>query len=195
MVVYLVVDPGLKNCCVILLHIDENKSGSTKLMYVNTGDLSKKKSLDDKKAVEFFDLVLLKTNEIIEIENLLEKGDKPVVIIEYQPPLRTMANCGLVRINSWIEGFVIGYFSGREYNVIKVYPSVVKKFWNVASGEYHVNKRLAIMKAAEMIDNPEKIDSDHIADCILNGCYHYLSTNSVTFMKNLVEEIPKKRLK
>lgn len=195
MAVYIVIDPGLKNCCVVLLFIDEKNSGSTKIMYVNVGDLSKKKALDDKKAIEFFTSVTRFIHDIISEHKLLDEGEKPLVIVEYQPPLRTMANCGLVRINSWIEGFVTGYFSGDGYKVIKVFPSVVKKFWNVASGEYHVNKRLAILKAVEIVDNPDLIDSDHVADCVLNGSYYYLSVNSVSCMKTTIEENPKKKIK
>lgn len=166
MVLYIVIDPGLRNCCCVFLSVDDITEEAT-ILHTETGDFVTDKHLDDKKVVKFFVSIIEKVTE----------HQKPTVIVEYQPPLRTMANCGLVRSNSWVEGFVVGFFSGQGYPVEKVYPSTVKAFWKISSGDYNTNKRLSVIKAQEMVENNELITTDHVADCVLNGCYYYLENH------------------
>jgi hypothetical protein len=153
---YLSVDPGLVHCAGVLLCISPGEKASIMWLYVKDLSPSQKggPKPDPQKAREFVE----------ECRRVVPPGCR--VVVEAQPILRR-GGLALIRYNSWVEGYVMGAFP----NSVQVHPSASKKHWGVASGEYRVNKALACSKARELVTNPQHIDTDHVADCVLNALY------------------------
>lgn len=161
---YVAMDPGLKHCGVAILNVTQSEATrpTVEILWSETYDLSgAKTNPDSEKARELGDDIL---------EKLFEFQPIDVVLIEYQPPLNTLANPALVRWNSWIEGFLFGYLSSHYY-VRHSYPSSVKRFFNIQGGNHRVNKRLVERKAREFVSG---LTSDHEADCVLMSLYDYM---------------------
>ena len=89
---------------------------------------------------------------------------------EYQPPLNTRSNPGLVRNNTYVEAFVDSWIlnEGKEHR--KVPPSAVKREFEFPRSEsqYRSNKRFAMEIAKQLVKIPV---NDHISDCVLNAVW------------------------
>lgn len=164
--VYLCIDPGLKNCGAVILRQREGETEKPnpqmEVLWSMVGDVSGKVNPDITRANDMGHWV----------ETVAMSKNVSIVLVEYQPPLRTKANPALVRWNSWIEGFWFGFLS-KSFPVKRVFSNAIKRRLGIASGMYHINKGLAMEKAREHTDY--HIKSDHEADCVLMAVHHILT--------------------
>lgn len=169
---FLSIDPGLKNCAAVIVEV----TGLTReglhahVIWTRTGDLSGPTNPCPSQARDFADLVL---------ENCLVHDVRDMVI-EYQPPINTRRNPALVRYNSWVEAFMIGYFGSRiGWTVNYTHANAVKKKFDIAARDYRTNKRLAIIRAATFMEPGCAPTTDHVADCVLIAVYFYGRSNGL----------------
>lgn len=158
-------DPGLVNCCCVLLESEEGRK--PRPLWARTWDLSGGSKPDAEAADRMAgDVKLL----------LQQQKRRPRAVVEYQPPLRR-GGIAIVRYNCWVEGYICGMLASlREQGLVEgaacqVHPSACKQHWKIRAGEYAVNKALARAKAAALVEDPRSIPSDHVADCVLNALY------------------------
>ena len=165
----LAIDPGLKNFGAVLLEDIPNTPYVSIINYWEE-NLSGRINPDPDRMKEVMDdfMSLVPSNA--------------VVLIEYQPPLNTNKNPALVRWNSWIEGYLMGFLTPRFETHI-VYPISVKHHFGTLTGDYRLNKQVALAKANELLEVP--ILSDHLADCVLMGVY-WLEKGHKKFSTNKV---------
>ena len=101
-------------------------------------------------------------------------------VIEYQPPLNTLSNPGLVRKNTWVEAFLQTYAHVKDHAVSIVASSAVKQWFRFPkverSRQYASNKTFAIEAATQFL-GANRIPNDHVADCVLNAIYAVASRN------------------
>jgi len=94
-------------------------------------------------------------------------------VLEYQPPLATRANPGLVRQNTFVEAFLQCWMMTEGVRFRKVAPASVKRHFSFPKSEthqqYYSNKHVSKEKVREMLGGVRV--NDHIADCVLNGVY------------------------
>lgn len=162
---YLVVDPGLRNTAICLIEVTGERA---EVVLARVGDLSGQTNPFPDSARLFFKGFELSAKEFL-INDV-------TVIIEFQPPLNTLKNPALVRWNSWIEGFAIGYFQAVDWPVTGVtfryaHSNSVKAYFNIRGGSHSRNKRLALDKARTFLADPKSVKTDHEADCVLMALY------------------------
>jgi hypothetical protein len=124
-----------------------------------------------------------KSPDPIKLMDLMELMVIPIIntdetilyVIEYQPPLNTLSNPGLVRKNTWVEAFLDTW--ARLHHIIPtyVYPASVKKYWNFPkltdNRQYKSNKTVSKELAQEKCRGLDMVLDDHVSDCILNGLF------------------------
>ena len=162
------IDPGVSNLGLAGISVNEDFS-IIKLEFKKTFNVSINGKLDPD--------ILFTTleDEIDSLVSLMERRyDNKIQtlwVIEYQPPLNTRSNPGLVRNNTFVEAFIHSWLvsNGRKLKVVA--PSSVKKRFNFPKrhDQYQSNKQFAIKTAKDLVN--EQHLNDHIADCILNGLY------------------------
>ena len=107
------------------------------------------------------------------MEHKYKMENETLWVLEYQPPLATRQNPGLVRNNTFIEAFVQCWIMEQGFPFKKVAPASVKRHFNFPKaqygGQYHSNKRYSISQARLILGGMWV--NDHIADCVLNGVY------------------------
>ena len=175
---FLVIDPGLKHTCALLVSVRQEGPDSEiwcEIHWATVVDLSGQVNPDKDKAQREMDWIWHSVGRQLEVKGLsLAK-----VVVEFQPPLNTRTNCALVRWNSWIEGFVVAFFSNKTWvnnapaPVVYVHSSGVKRFFDISSGAHYVNKKLAIERAQCFVKDKSLIGSDHAADCVLMAIYEF----------------------
>lgn len=174
---YLTIDPGLKNCGVLLLTVRETKEGiRSDILWALTGDLSGKVNPDKERAHEFFSGVLESVGRILrEREIHLTK-----VLIEFQPPLNVVRNPALVRWNSWVEAYSVAFFQGVSLSldgskvpIEYVHSNSVRRHFDIQGGTHSVNKSLSLTTARSFLTDPSLIKTDHLADCVLMGVFDF----------------------
>eukprot|EP00727_Mastigamoeba_balamuthi_P000199 m51a1_g10176 hypothetical protein (186) ;mRNA; r:20888-21445 len=169
---YLCIDPGLKNTAAVLVEVYTNREDITRAFVHQAwvGDLSGTPNPDKTKARKFF-------TEISDFITQAVQGDPenqlPTVLVEFQVPLNTRSNPSLVRWNGWIEAYAVAHFERVPMGVEYIHPNVVKRHFGIDSGTYHTNKTLAVSKARTLVENPSSVTSDHVADSVLMGVYHF----------------------
>eukprot|EP00727_Mastigamoeba_balamuthi_P003848 m51a1_g13460 hypothetical protein (191) ;mRNA; r:710-1282 len=181
---YLCIDPGLKNTAAVLVKVYTNASGCTRA-YVHdkwVGDLSGTPNPCRSRAREFFTGI---SDHIMEAVQADSENLAPTVLVEFQAPLNTRSNPSLVCWNGWIEAYAVVHFERVPMEVEYIHPNAVKWHFNIDSGVYHTNKALAVTAARTFVDNPESVDSDHVADSVLMGLYH--------FQRDVLPRAPRKR--
>lgn len=106
-------------------------------------------------------------------------------VIEYQPPLNTCSNPGLVRKNTYVEAFLETFCRLRHHNYKIVASSAVKRWFNFPKvdrgSQYQSNKRYAVELSRSIMkveDAAESFD-DHQADCILNALFAVCTRDKV----------------
>lgn len=111
-------------------------------------------------------------NEVLGRADIMQRkySEQIWYVIEYQPPLATRSNPGLVRQNTYVEAFVEGWLRFGLQNVIKVAPSAVKRHFKFPKSEcqYRSNKQFSMKLVKDMSGIPV---NDHISDCVLNAVY------------------------
>ena len=106
------------------------------------------------------------------MEEKYKKINETVWVLEYQPPLATRANPGLVRQNTFVEAFIQCWLMTEGVKYKKVSPSHVKKYFGFPrspGNQYESNKRLSKEKVKSILGGVRV--NDHVADCVLNGSY------------------------
>lgn len=171
---YLAIDPGLRNTCISLItvgRLDPKKDPIATVHWSTTFDLSGKVNPQ----VESAEMALSQVKS-----NLAQEEEKPIMVIEFQPPLFIARNPALVRWNSWIEGYFIAGL--RELDIRYAHPNGMKRKFDIVGGSHAVNKRLAIEKAKTFLPQEEakSVKTDHFADTILMAVYQFLKDNPVT---------------
>jgi hypothetical protein len=165
--VFLVIDPGLKHCGVGIVRKTPNLAPdaplTVELLWSTVGDLSGRVNPDKEKARDL----------AYTIHREAEARGVTDVLIEFQPPLRTCANPALVRWNSWIEGFFVGYFTG-EYPISYVHSCALKRKLKITTmGAHHLNKQMSLISARNYVST--EIRTDHEADCVLMAVYQLVT--------------------
>ena len=161
-------DPGMSNfgaagisiCC---------QTGKITLEFHKTYDIrGERGEPDPHKLSEALESVIAMANLTVENCPLIEYPT--LWVIEYQPPLATLANPSLVRHLAFIEGFVISWLKMWGATWTKVSPSAVKKYFKFpkAKSQYRSNKEHAMKMARHLVGTSL---NDHISDCVLNAVY------------------------
>lgn len=174
---YFGIDPGTRHLAGAGIIFYKDPERKPKVIYTRVRDVRDAGTIPDTAALWFFcEGVITELSD-----KLLENGTIPdwVTVIESQPPM-FRGGPGMLRKNSFVEGYVHAKFVGSA----PVHPCAYKRHFKIATGTYSVNKLLAVKRAKELVDNPEKVDSDHIADCVLMCIYYHtkkiLPTKKVT---------------
>ena len=104
------------------------------------------------------------------MEDKYGMDQKTLWVLEYQPPLATRENPGLVRQNTFVEAFIQSWLMSEGHKFRKVSPSSVKRHFEFprSISQYKSNKQIAKEKVKEMLG--VKVN-DHVADCVLNAVY------------------------
>jgi hypothetical protein len=169
---FLAIDPGLKNTGFVLQRVKRDRMGKAQsdILFRTVEDLSGKVNPDMERARVVFGGVFETALKILKDRGFtLDK-----VLIEFQPPLNTRTNPALVRWNSWIEGYAVSFFQTVALApVFYVHSSCVKRFFDIATGNYGMNKRLVIRTAKEYLTTPALVKTDHEADCVLMAIYEF----------------------
>ena len=161
-------DPGVSNFGVAGLSISDER---TYLEFQKTFDIrGQVRDLDPEKLHEVLDEV----DQLVGVmEHKYKMENETLWVLEYQPPLATRQNPGLVRNNTFIEAFVQCWIMEQGFPFKKVAPASVKRHFNFPKaqygGQYHSNKRYSISQARLILGGVWV--NDHIADCVLNGVY------------------------
>jgi hypothetical protein len=170
-------DPGVANlgvAGVVIMPAEGGRPRVIELVFGDTFNITKGPS------VRSPDIGLLSAvmSEIEERVHSMETahGTRAVWVLEYQPPLGTRSNPGLVRANTWVEAFIETYcwLKGKPYR--RVAPSAVKRaFWFPVAErgrQYKSNKASAVRIARDLVgpQAPSTLN-DHVADCVLNAIY------------------------
>jgi hypothetical protein len=160
-------DPGCTNLAVVVARMDGGiKAGVDLLMQKVYNPSTKTHSPDISLLSEMMD-------EIDEFVGHFNDGVPVLWVIEYQPPLNTCSNPGLVRKNTWVEAFLVTWCWNRKKDWKLVASSAVKKKFKFPRAErgsqYDSNKRFSVEAARKIC--PELRHSDHLADCVLNAVY------------------------
>ena len=163
------IDPGVANLGVAGLSMNEDYT-IIKLEFKKTFAVD-----DSHRKLDPEILFTVIEEEIDSLVTAMErrvKGIETLWVLEYQPPLNTRSNPGLVRNNTFVEAFIHSWLvsNGRKLKVVA--PSSVKKRFNFpvkSRSQYQSNKQFSIKIAKTLVG--EASLSDHIADCILNGLY------------------------
>lgn len=177
--VYLVIDPGLKNCGVVLVEVEgvgpEGRVQAT-ILWSRVMNLSGKVNPDKDKALAMFkDMYRAVYGTLGKMGKILDK-----VLVEFQPPLATRANPALVRWNSWVEAYTVGFFQEKDWPlnvkvpVVYIHSGPLKRHFDITTGSHYQNKSLALGKARSFLADPETLETDHEADCVLMGIYEFL---------------------
>jgi hypothetical protein len=87
------------------------------------------------------------------------------VLLEFQAPIGI---CHANHWNAYIEGALAGILSFQGLMVHSFQPSVAKRMFKLATGNYADNKRLAFAWAKARCP---QIDSHHLADCFVMAEY------------------------
>ena len=104
------------------------------------------------------------------MEEKYRKINETVLVLEYQPPLATRANLGLVRQNTFVEAFIQCWLMTEGVRYKKVSPSLFMKYFGFPKSpgnQYGSNKRLSKEKVKSILGGVRV--NDHVADCILKG--------------------------
>lgn len=115
-----------------------------------------------------------------------EIRNRPIVGIEYQPPLAPIAQA---RVNAYIEGAVTTYFKCHSMPTYIVHPNQMRSFFRLPTGERYsrYDKKKASIDCVKniLLDQNESIPviaqrlSDHEADAVLLGLYSVLNSPDV----------------
>ena len=93
-----------------------------------------------------------------DIANKYDSEEDPLWVVEFQPALPCAE---AVRINSYIEGFLDGTIMNNSFRLAKVYPSVVKKYFEFPKVErsrrYKSNKEYAVEMVKEWIGDKKSM--------------------------------------
>jgi hypothetical protein len=173
MSLYLAVDPGLQHTAFVLLEI--RREGPSREIHVyNLWSMvaSMKGELNpDKERARTVCQAALHG-----LQTVLDQSGKQLntILVEFQPPLNTRTNPALVRWNCWIEGYIVAFFQAAlpMIPVLYAHSSAVKRFFDIASGQYSVNKSLSLAKANSFLGT-HPVKTDHEADCVLMGVYEF----------------------
>lgn len=163
-------DPGVVHLGVAAVLIP--KGGFPKMEWSKTWNVKgEKRSPDPILMLEMMEVI-----EGVEREICGTKGvTDPVWVIEYQPPLNTLRNPGLVRMNTWVEAFLETWCRVKRKHVRIVYSCAVKKKYSfpiVGRGrQYRANKANVKKIVKALVACPKRGVSEHVADCLLNGLY------------------------
>jgi hypothetical protein len=121
------------------------------------------------------DLMWASVMETVRV-NYIHPVENCYIFIEYQPPLNTLSNPGLVRKNTWVEAYLEtrARHCGIEYSIVA--SSAVKKWFRFPhvdkARQYVSNKKVSVEMAKMFLTGPLSMRmNDHIADCILNAVY------------------------
>ena len=113
---------------------------------------------------------------VAQMERKYDKPNQTLWVVEYQPPLATRNNPGLVRNNTYVEAFIHAWIFKDGRVMKKVAPSAVKRHFQFPKTDlriqYMTNKRFSIQKAQSILGGVVKVN-DHIADCVLYVLYGF----------------------
>lgn len=162
------IDPGISHLAIVIgKATDLGSEIKFEIISEKTANIGGSTCPDPQKLVRVVEEI---ARQVADIPN-------PVWVIEYQPPLNTFSNPGLVRKNTWVEAFFITWCLSKGFRYKVVASSAVKSFFQFPKSEprsqYQSNKKNAVRIAEELIG--QKVPNDHIADCILNGVYAFQS--------------------
>ena len=165
-------DPGVVNLGVAGILSEKGKS--LKLDFYRTYNVKS----DDLKGADRNKLFLM----LEEIDALIKATDykrpyltwqKAIWVVEYQPPLESLRNPGLVRSNTFVESFIIAWCMARDKQIHVVYPSAVKTHFDFPKTakyrQYALNKQTTTRLVSGLLG--VKGLNEHICDCVLNGAY------------------------
>jgi hypothetical protein len=121
-------------------------------------------------------LAMMEVIEEVEKEICEKRGIEDAMwVIEYQPPLNTVKNPGLVRMNTWVEAFLETWCRVKQKRVRIVASSAVKRKFSFPlvgrDRQYKANKVNGKKIAKALVACPKRGISEHVADCLLNGLY------------------------
>lgn len=156
---YLCFDPGLRHCAAIICDVSEdtNRESKVEIVWAKVFDLDGPVKPDQERALAM-------------MCEVFDKGRPDQVLIEFQPPINGVRNPALIRWNSWVEGYIIGFW--RE-PVTYIHSNGLKKYFGITSGAHSTNKQRAV-KMAEEYCGLKLVD--HLADCVLMAVYHWEKT-------------------
>lgn len=159
-------DPGANNLAVIVASMKKEAKWSFNLLFQRVFRPSSKTASPD---------ISLLNDMMNVVDGYVMRQHAATVkwVIEYQPPLNTCSNPGLVRKNTWVEAFLVTWCVDHGKDWMMVASSAVKKRFKFPKAEkgrqYDSNKRYSIIMAKRIC--PELRHSDHLADCVLNAFY------------------------
>jgi len=162
------IDPGMANFGVAGISVIGDQ---VKLEYEQTFDI--RGSHNELNVDRLKTILILVEYEVIKMEQRHRTPHLSTLwVVEYQPPLDTRNNPGLVRQNTFIEAFVQCWCIKEHYLYRKVAPAAVKNFFGFpksSTNQYHLNKQVSKEKVRNLLGGRRV--NDHIADCVLNGLY------------------------
>jgi len=90
-----------------------------------------------------------------------------LALIEFQAPIGPGYAC---RWNAYVEGAIAASLQTLGLQVVTIQPSVAKRALGVSTGNYTLNKQVALAYARKHCPT---IKSHHVADCYLLARYYF----------------------
>ena len=160
------IDPGLKHTATVITYVYFSPKGKSvdcvEVVWSHVWDLSGDVNPSPPHAQTMMEAVMPK----IDMYHVTD------FVIEFQPPINTRTNPALVRWNSWVEAYVVGYLASKGHQTVYSHPNSVKQYFQIAAKSHYANKELSIMKAQEYTIINRGDLSDHETDCVLMAIMH-----------------------
>jgi hypothetical protein len=172
--IYVSFDPGTVNLGVAVIEVSPRLQ-KPRLCWAHCVGVDGERSPEPLLVFKFLEMVERAVDDVYQkLTQIVGPDITEVWVIEYQPPLATRSNPGLVRKNTWVESAIVTWAFCHSHCWLTVAPAAVKgyfQFPRVESGnQYYSNKRFAKEKAAEMLQS-DRLLNEHVSDCVLNALY------------------------